>query len=161
MEIRKGMGKGVGNFGIDLKNSEAAVKLVEERLHEIWTRGPFPLVFEDNHDYRWDFIARTADKKHHIKVEVKNDTIFDTSGNLAIEVECRGVSSGLSVSLASVYAFVTEHKIFFCYSNDLKKMIADEPRLNFKYIGDDNASKCYLICERYLIEHVKTNIIFA
>tara|TARA_R110000824_G_scaffold125134_4_gene284060 strand:- start:1163 stop:1528 length:366 start_codon:yes stop_codon:yes gene_type:complete len=65
-------------------------------------------------EWRWDLklgeegeslVRRLLEGAH--TVEVKRDFIAPTSGNLAIEYECRGKPSGIAVTEADWWAFVS------------------------------------------------------
>jgi len=92
------------------------------------------------------------------KVEVKTDSIWKGSKNLAVEFRCRGKPSGISVSEAEYYAFILD-------ANSYTEGIIIIPIEKLLYLarkfyrmgkvkngGDDNASEMVLIP---IIEFVK------
>ena len=85
------------------------------------------------------------------KVEVKTDSIWKGSKNLAVEFRCRGKPSGISVSEAEYYAFILD-------ANTYTEGIIIIPIEKLLYLarkfyrmgkvkngGDDNASEMVLI----------------
>ena len=85
------------------------------------------------------------------KVEVKTDSIWKGSKNLAVEFRCRGKPSGISVSEAEYYAFILD-------ANTYTEGILIIPIEKLLYLarkfyrmgkvkngGDDNASEMVLI----------------
>lgn len=92
------------------------------------------------------------------KVEVKTDSIWKGSKNLAVEFRCRGKPSGISVSEAEYYAFILD-------ANTYTEGILIIPIEKLLYLarkfyrmgkvkngGDDNASEMVLIP---IVEFVK------
>lgn len=92
------------------------------------------------------------------KVEVKTDSIWKGSKNLAVEFRCRGKPSGISVSEAEYYAFILD-------ANTYTEGIIIIPIEKLLYLarkfyrmgkvkngGDDNASEMVLIP---IVEFVK------
>lgn len=86
--------------------------------------------------------------KNKIEVKTERDWWFKT-GNIAIEVECWGKPSGLSVTQADWWIHILAKG-----DKDYCKLIFDVPQLkeitekfkdNYKMIGDKNAAKCILI----------------
>jgi len=92
------------------------------------------------------------------KVEVKTDSIWKGSKNLAVEFRCRGKPSGISISEAEYYAFILD-------ANTYTEGIIIIPIEKLLYLarkfyrmgkvkngGDDNASEMVLIP---IVEFVK------
>jgi hypothetical protein len=86
--------------------------------------------------------------KNKIEVKTERDWWAKT-GNIAIEIECWGKPSGLSVTQADYWVH-----ILALGTDDFCKLIFEVPKLkkitekfkkNYKMIGDHNASKCILI----------------
>ena len=86
--------------------------------------------------------------KNKIEVKTERDWWFKT-GNIAIEIECWGKPSGLSVTKADWWVHILAKG-----NKDYCKLIFDVPQLkeitekfkdNYKMIGDNNAAKCILI----------------
>lgn len=92
------------------------------------------------------------------KVEVKTDSIWKGSKNLAVEFRCRGKPSGISVSEAEYYAFILDANtytegIIIIPIEKLLYLARKFYRLGkVKNGGDDNASEMVLIP---IIEFVK------
>ena len=86
--------------------------------------------------------------KNKIEVKTERDWWAKT-GNIAIEIECWGKPSGLSVTQADYWVH-----ILALGTDDFCKLIFEVPKLkkitekfkkNYRMIGDHNASKCILI----------------
>jgi hypothetical protein len=86
--------------------------------------------------------------KNKIEVKTERDWWAKT-GNIAIEIECWGKPSGLSVTQADYWVH-----ILALGTDDFCKLIFEVPKLkkitekfkkNYRMIGDNNASKCILI----------------
>ena len=92
------------------------------------------------------------------KVEVKTDSIWKGSKNLAVEFRCRGKPSGISVSEAEYYAFILDANtytegIIIIPIEKLLYLARKFFRLGkVKNGGDDNASEMVLIP---IVEFVK------
>tara|TARA_R100001460_G_scaffold45184_1_gene82255 strand:- start:229 stop:648 length:420 start_codon:yes stop_codon:yes gene_type:complete len=92
------------------------------------------------------------------KVEVKTDSIWKGSKNLAVEFRCRGKPSGISVSQAEYYAFILDANtytegIIIIPIEKLLYLARKFYRLGkVKNGGDDNASEMVLIP---IVEFVK------
>lgn len=92
------------------------------------------------------------------KVEVKTDSIWKGSKNLAVEFRCRGKPSGISVSEAEYYAFILDANtytegIIIIPIEKLLYLARKFYRLGkVKNGGDDNASEMVLIP---IVEFVK------
>lgn len=86
------------------------------------------------------------------KLEVKADRRAHETGNIAIEIECYGKPSGLSVSEAKHYAFVCEHITFIIETQKLKDKIANMKKPWIVFGGDNNASKMVLLPIRELVK---------
>ena len=88
--------------------------------------------------------------KDKTKIEVKTERDWwAKTGNIAIEIECWGKPSGLSVTQADYWVH-----ILALGTDDFCKLIFEVPKLkkitekfkkNYRMIGDHNASKCILI----------------
>lgn len=78
------------------------------------------------------------------KIEVKTDFISYKTGNVAVEIECRGLPSGISLTEAPYWAFILweERSIVIVKTSKLRALIKDRPTIMG---GDDNMSKIVLI----------------
>jgi hypothetical protein len=110
-----------------------------------------------NSDFRYDLEigkdmeGRLAEILGHKRIEVKTDFIAHRTGNLAIEYECRGKPSGISVTDADYYAYCLplaplKNIILLMDVVSLKEI----SRLHYaqnkiKCMGDSNLSKSVLI----------------
>jgi hypothetical protein len=74
------------------------------------------------------------------KVEVKRDFLALKTGNIYVEYESRGKSSGLSKTKANWYAFVlSEQLVIFIETEKLKHICRTKGEIKFG--GDNNTSK--------------------
>jgi hypothetical protein len=90
-----------------------------------------------------------------IKIEVKADRLTYATGNLAVEYECRGKPSGISISEAHYYIFFVINRnadddVYIIPTEHLKQMIQG---CKIVYGGDRNVSAMYLLpikeCSKY------------
>ena len=88
------------------------------------------------------------------RVEVKTErNIWKTTGNIAIEIKCRGMLSGLSITEADYWihllAWNEQIKGGFIFPvNELKQRVKEMVKngiAQIKYGGDDNASTMVLL----------------
>lgn len=85
------------------------------------------------------------------KVEIKTDSIWKTSKNLAIEFRCRGKPSGISVSEAEYYVFILDvngltEGILIIPIEKVIVLARKYYKLGTKVNGgDDNASEMVLV----------------
>jgi hypothetical protein len=95
------------------------------------------------------------------KVEVKTERdIWMTTGNVAIEIRCKGEPSGLSTTEANVWIHLLAHKGeikggYLFIVDELKAFIKKrhkEGNLKIVMGGDDNASQMALIPRKELFE---------
>lgn len=86
-----------------------------------------------NNNKLYDFILEKDGK--FVKYEVKTDCYEHfkgrKTGNIFIEVEHKGQPSGINATIADwfVYYFPFHEKIYFIKTDDLKKLMIDEPNL--------------------------------
>lgn len=80
--------------------------------------------------------------------EIKSDFMAHKTGNLAIEIQCRGKDSGIYKTEADywVYKITAPDIIIIFHTSKLRKFVEDNMD-NYKIImgGDDNSSKMMLI----------------
>lgn len=101
------------------------------------------------YDPRWDLVMEYNGVKYTI--EVKTDSRFtkkEDKGNIAVEFECRGKSSGIDVT--SAYLFVTYFPIFnevwIMRTHELKSLIEKKKPYKTKDSGDKNSgTRLYLM----------------
>jgi len=131
------------NFRKDIKLGEKGEQVV---LNDLISMGCS--FVSDNKDNKYDLLIKRNNKD--IKYEIKTDVFcapgFD-SGNIFIEIECRGKKSGVEVTEAEWFVtyFQFFNEIWYIKTDDLKKLIEDNP---FHVgIGGDPGSKStgYLI----------------
>lgn len=80
--------------------------------------------------------------------EIKSDFMAHRTGNIAIEIECRGKDSGIRTTKSDhwVYKIIKPDIIIILNTAKLRKFV-DENMSNYKVImgGDDRSSKMMLI----------------
>ena len=88
------------------------------------------------------------------KIEVKTERdIWKTTGNIAIEIRCKGVPSGISTTKSSVWVHLLSQKGVimggFLFKVDLLKgkikKLHEEGKLKMVMGGDDNLSQMALL----------------
>lgn len=84
------------------------------------------------------------------KVEIKNDFHIDRTGNIAIEYECRGKPSGISVTEADWYAIFlgnTNAEICVMIKVDALKALAKTfyKKNGKRHAGDDGTARVILV----------------
>lgn len=130
---------GTYNFKKDLKESEKSVNLVIEKLKE---QGCTDV--ETNDDGRYDIIF-TRDGKQ-FTAEVKNDLMWETTKNVAIEFESRKKPSGISTSKADYWFYVLGEQIYICTTGSLRVFLVQHwDRFRRVKGGDDGTSQLALI----------------
>ena len=92
------------NFDQDLSVEMQTKGRVCEYLKSIgWT------ILHDSDTKYYDLVAEKDGKEY--KIEIKEDFYCYKSGNIAVEFECRGSSSGIAVTLADLYFYVIHYAI--------------------------------------------------
>ena len=115
----------LGNEG-----EETIIRFLESKGHSF---------INSNNDNKYDIkmLVKGEEITYEIKTDVKCAPLFDT-GNLFVEYESRGKSSGIKVTEAKW--FVTYFKflkeLWFIKSTDLLKLIEDNQFPTFKNAGD-------------------------
>jgi hypothetical protein len=112
-----------------------------------------------NNDNKYDAIIEYNGNK--ITYEIKTDVFcapnFDT-GNIFIEIECRGKESGLSVTEAKWFVtyFLYLNEIWFIETDKLKKILIENDFPISEQNGDLNSNtKGYLIKRKDIKENFK------
>ena len=122
-------------------------------------------VFNNNNKFDIDLSKALIREKElsnilqNSKMEVKCDSIWKESGNLAIEFRCRNKLSGISVSEADYYAFILDDKgeskrIIIIPTNELKKLARKFYSYgSIVFGGDDRAAEMVLIPLTEFVKH--------
>jgi hypothetical protein len=147
------------DFKLDLPIAKATEREVADLL--VKNYGVEILNYEDT--YRYDILARWAvskmfweDGKPHyrdVKIEVKEDFVGETTGNVGLEFECRGKPSGIQTTEADYYIYklhTRSHTIQFVLHDTgvIKQMIED--KLYFRIVnGGDEGSNSMNYLFRY------------
>ena len=111
---------------------------------------------------REDFVASLLNEDR-AKIEVKSERDWwSRTGNIAIEVECNGKPSGLTVTQADYWFHIlTKGKsnvaMLMFETKKLRKIVKKFNKPEYtKMIGDRKASKCILISLTELMTEVRT-----
>lgn len=78
-----------------------------------------------------------------VKVEVKKDDWTTKTGNIAIEFECRGKPSGISITKADFWCHVVGHYFVLVFPVDFLRKVCDNLKYDENYVknvGDKNSS---------------------
>lgn len=116
----------MGNYHFvpDLEKAKETEKEIAEKLQNKY--GAVILEFGKTNEY--DLLLEM--KGMELSFEIKEDFYCEKSGNVAVEFECRGKPSGISVSKALYYLYKIHTKtgILYavCKTTTLKKMIDQE-----------------------------------
>ena len=101
----------------------------------------------------WD-VATYNNNQIETTFEVKNDVLYNSTGNLAIEYAFKGQKSGIRATKAEYMAIYTLTKIFILKTQDLKDWI----NLNKQFLktskgGDEFKSDIVLIRSKDLVNN--------
>lgn len=142
------------NFNKDIHEGENGENIVIEQLKKFGGK-----LLKQNKDKRYDALIEINGKK--VKYEIKTDVFckpsYDT-GNIFVEIECRGKASGIMVTEAKWFVTYFKHfnEIWYIKTNDLIKLI-DENRqtlIKKEFSGDRHSeTKGWLIPKWRLHEH--------
>jgi len=99
-------------FKSDLEFGKASEDVLERRLRH----------------YGYDTFRSTtksADISYQVKVEVKSDRVWRTTGNVAVEYASSGVPSGISTTDADIYVYVLDgiDAFWYCGVGELKEYL--------------------------------------
>jgi len=121
------------NFRKDLNEGNNGENLVIEHLKKLGGT-----LISKNNDNRYDAIIEANGKS--IKYEIKTDVFCELgndSGNIFVEVECRGKASGIMVTEAQWFVTYYKHlnEIWYIKTPDFLKLI-EENKQNFFFKKD-------------------------
>ncbi len=68
-------------------------------------------------------VDKDKDLKVSGQIEVKYDRLAPKTGNIAVELKCRGKLSGLSTSKSNAWVFVTDEGSWVCPIGNLLKVL--------------------------------------
>jgi len=118
----------------------------------------------------FQFINRNNDNRYDITMgyggnsytyEIKTDIYPRDTGNLAIEVECRGKESGLSITQADFFVYYFPHlgEIWNIRTEHLRNIIKQNTEIKFvEGAGDPGSNtKLYLIKKNHFKNHFKVH----
>ena len=133
----------LGNEGEDV-----IIKFLESKGHKY---------LDSNNDNKYDIKMLTKGKEttYEIKTDVKCAPLFDT-GNLFIEFESRGKTSGIAVTQAKWFVtyFKYLNELWFIKSDELKTLINNNDFPIFRDAGDiGSATHGYLIKRKDFKKH--------
>ena len=124
------------DFAIAQKTEHEVAKLLED------TYGLSILGFNNN--YKYDILLKSTEGKK-FTIEVKEDFICETTGNVGLEFECRGKLSGISISEVDYYLYklhTRDYGIIFVVQKTkmLKQKISDEKYFRIVNGGDEGSN---------------------
>lgn len=136
------------NFKKDLIEAKKTEKEVGNLLPKV--KECEVIAYEDTNKYDILVLEGKGENAKKTKYEVKEDFLCEFTGNVGLEFECRGKSSGIQTTEADYYVYKVHTKnygiqIFQIPVSILKEMIED--KLYFRIVsgGDVNSnSKNYL-----------------
>jgi hypothetical protein len=125
------------NFRKDLAAAKTCEQKVADFLEE---RGATEMEF--NTDGRYD-LKYIKDGKE-LTLEIKEDMMFDKTGNVAIELSSRGKQSGICKSIADNWCYVLGNEMWFCRR---EKLILHLIQNKYRELmgGDDKTSLLILM----------------
>ena len=132
------------NFNKDLAIGEKGEKVVLFDLESMGAK-----FIDDNKDNCYDLLVEKGgiQLKYEIKTDVYCFPQFDT-GNMFIEFECRGKTSGIEVTKADWFVMHYKYlkEIWYIKTNELKELIKNNQFFKTEFSGDQNSNtKGYLI----------------
>jgi len=127
------------DFGTDLRKAH----ICEEEAADIFESYGCIIKFLNN-DSDFDISVERPDGTI-FTVEVKEDFMCKKTGNVAVEVECRGKPSGISVSKADLYLYKihepNKEVHWYFYRTDQLKQVLERPDMVFRTVsGGDEGS---------------------
>ena len=123
------------NFSKDLKEAQIVEQEVLTKL-QILIPELTNLTISTRKEF--DIAADWKDKK--ITFEVKNDLMAAKTGNAAIEYECRGKPSGITVTKADYLVYKIKEKYFIFRTKKVKRKLFKEAIFSRKVAGGDVGS---------------------
>ena len=128
------------NFNDDLNEGEKGEKLVVEHLKKLGGQ-----LLSKNNDNRFDAALKRKGKitKYEIKTDFFCKPTYDT-GNIFVEVECRGKASGIMVTEAEWFVTYFKHlnEIWYIKTKDMLRLIEENKQnLIFKNFSGDKGSE--------------------
>jgi len=133
---------GIYDFKTDLPNAEK----VADRFENLLKKSGYTTVRAPNGYFPdWDIKAIQPGTGKVVTFEIKFDSMSDETGNIAIEYECRGKRSGISITKATYWVQFFDNTFHIVSVETLR-----EKMLSLKHrdvIGGDPGSntKMYLI----------------
>jgi len=119
------------SFQVDLQSGKSAEVIVADALNKAWGT---------------EFIKNPASMEEDLideptKIEVKNDIMYETTGNIAFEIKYQGAPSGISTTKAQYLAYVIGNELYICATDSLKDWLKRNKGF-YKILmgGDGNAS---------------------
>jgi hypothetical protein len=107
-------------------------------------------VLEYNNDKRYDLLVRNHRSEVPFRIEIKEDFMSHSTGNIAIEFESRGKASGISVTESEIYIYKVvypdgQYDLISAMVDDIKKAIAERKYFRVVSGGDKGSNtKMYL-----------------
>lgn len=129
------------DFKKDLERAATTEKYVAERMG----KELFCYNFESNKDGKYDMRYCTP-LGYYETLEVKEDLMWEKTGNIAVEIESRGKPSGICSSMADKWCYVLGKDLWFAYTPAIRLFLIEHwDRYKRVRGGDDNTSLIALI----------------
>lgn len=106
-----------------------------------------------NHDNRYDIIMEY--KGRHYTFEIKTDVYPRDTGNIAVEVECRGKPSGLSVTEADFFVTYFKHygEIWNIRTSKLRDLVKNGNFYLKEGAGDKGSNTKIFLMKKNIVKH--------
>jgi len=128
------------NFQKDLERAKECEKKVVEMLQS----HPINTDFEFNNDAKYDIKYKC--EGNEITLEVKEDLMWEKTGNVAIELQSRGKPSGICTSVADRWCYVLGDEFWFGKPGDIRLFLIQHwDRIRRVKGGDDGTSFMALV----------------
>ena len=136
------------DFNKDIIEGEEGEQIVMRDLERLGCE-----FLRDNKDNQYDLIVKTKSGKERtfeIKTDVYCKSDWDT-GNLFVEFECRGKSSGINVTKAEYFVTYYKHlkEIWYIKTKDLLKLIYQNNIEIKEFAGDAGSGTKGVLVNRY------------
>lgn len=131
-------------------HSDLAVATKTEREVGEFLESKYNLkVLEHNNDNRYDLLVENQ-TGYRIGIEIKEDFMSHSTGNIAIEYHSRGKPSGISVTQAEIYIYKVvypdgRYELLSAKVDDIRKAISESKYFRVVNGGDAGSNtKMYL-----------------
>lgn len=142
------------------KDLEIANK-TEEKIADVIARVTGSTIKRLNNNRDYDILIERKGRDFYI--EVKEDFMAAKTGNIAVEYECRGKPSGISVSKSDIYAYLiheSEKKQSLVLTDVKKLKEAINKRMFYREVtgGDAGSNTRMYLFKKQVFEQMSTKI---